>query len=579
MPSALERAAAEWLDTFDRREAAALRDLERHYRAARRSMTASIADALRRQQALERAGRGGVSYRYRRGRLLLLRRMVDEQIEALGGKAARTISARAQQAAEDAITWSRNFVARQLPEGAIGDLPARLVERAVALQARPGPLRGLLDEFGRRAGDRVGAAITTGLATGANPLVVARRIAGDVVETYRGRAKMITRTEMMRAVRHATRESFQADRDILDGWVWWSSLDRTTCAACWAMHGTEHGPDDLLDGHPGCRCTMVPKVSADAFPGVRPPDLGPTGEERFARLPREDQLAILGPGRYRLYADGQATLADMVTRDTNERWGTTRRVTRLRDLRARAGRPAAAPAGAAAGGDGRLAPSQIMRLEFSTTGRSARARADAFLEQRTRRAGEILDKVLRIPQDRTIGPTSVPVRGFGSQTSLGQFAYRKDPGNWGQEIKMSRALLPDMGPARAMNTALHEFGHYLDWIAPHERKTGPELTARIVERTATGGDLDEWLVAIVRSKGAQQIGKDLTISDRHRQYLLSAEELWARSFAQWAIRRGGTPDEYSAQRALPRQWADDEDFEPIARAIDNVMRSRGWLRE
>lgn len=602
MASALEQAAESWLATLDRRERATMRTLSAHYAASQRSMAASLAHALRRQRVLERQGRG-VSYRYARGRLEQLRRLVDAELADLNTRAARTISAGARAAADEAIAWSRGFIAEQMPPGFgydIADLRRRTVETSVALQSRGGPVADLLAEFAQ--GDRVGKALTTGIATGANPLVVARRISADVTATYRGRAQLIARTEMMRSVRHASRESMRADRDVLNGWVWWSSLDRTTCAACWGMHGTEHPVDDLLDGHPGCRCSAVPIVRP--LPGITPPDLGDTGEAIFRRLPEDQQLAILGPGRFALYRDGQATLADMVTRQPSERWGPMRRVTTVRDLRRRAGlspdgppapprtpstpAPTPAPTKAAAPSrhpdgwpddlnlpdgfelpDDLAAPPEWVKPSSLLDNRFEKARNIAA----EKRSSAMIDKVLRLPADAR-GLPLVDNKRLGSGVR-GEFSrYRAE--NTPNQIRMAKSSPKGHKVEQTVNTLNHEIGHWIDWSIITDRgaanpasQAAPELAAfrEAIRASRAYGEIQE--------KGARLYGWS------HTEYLLRGRELWARAFSQWIAIRSGDAPAIAAHRAAAglegAQWADD-DFGPIAEAMDNLFRRFGWMR-
>ena len=65
------------------------------------------------------------------------------------------------------------------------------------------------------------------------------------------------------------------------------------------------------------------------------------------------------------------------------------------------------------------------------------------------------------------------------------------------------------------------------------------------------------------------------------------EELWARSYVQYIASRSGNEELYRTIREsqmmadsgmIPAYWEDD-DFEPIAEAMDEVFRSKGWLNE
>lgn len=60
-------------------------------------------------------------------------------------------------------------------------------------------------------------------------------------------------------------------------------------------------------------------------------------------------------------------------------------------------------------------------------------------------------------------------------------------------------------------------------------------------------------------------------------YMLSDEELWARSYSQWVALKSGAPEMMKAlnvRRSM--HWA-DSDFGPIAQAVESVLRSKGLL--
>jgi SPP1 gp7 family putative phage head morphogenesis protein len=224
-------------------------------------------------------------------------------------------------------------------------LPTGALEELVGALADGSPLADLLGELGPAAARSVREALVAGLATGQGPRAIARRIRADLGGSL-ARALTIARTETLRAYRESSRRAYRANDDVVAGWIWHAQLGPRTCAACWAMHGSRHALDERLDGHPNCRCSMIPVTKSWAelgFPGV--PDARPViepGEEAFRRLPAADQLAVLGPAKHAAYRAGEIGLADLVARDRSERWGTTRREASLAEARARRGRAAEA---------------------------------------------------------------------------------------------------------------------------------------------------------------------------------------------------------------------------------------------
>lgn len=141
-------------------------------------------------------------------------------------------------------------------------------------------------------------------------------------------------------------------------------------------------------------------------------------------------------------------------------------------------------------------------------------------------------------------------------------------------------------------TLAHEVGHFLDLAAIG--KPG---------RNASESDpvMRPWKQAVAESAAVRRLkemqrsperfitevevngSRHLTKPDRiFAGYLLDGRELWARSYAQYIALRSQNPTmlaQLAAERALPiysdRQWT-DEDFAPIAAAIDELFKGLGW---
>lgn len=139
------------------------------------------------------------------------------------------------------------------------------------LNQKDAPLRNLIEQLGTDTLHEVQAQFARGFALGYNPKKIARNIKGATANIALGRAKTIARTEFHRAYRETTRAQYQ-ESPVIKGWVWHANLDGATCAVCVAMSGSLHPASDVLDGHPNCRCTMMPLTKSWAELGF--PDIG-----------------------------------------------------------------------------------------------------------------------------------------------------------------------------------------------------------------------------------------------------------------------------------------------------------------
>lgn len=139
-------------------------------------------------------------------------------------------------------------------------------------------------------------------------------------------------------------------------------------------------------------------------------------------------------------------------------------------------------------------------------------------------------------------------------------------------------------------TLAHEIGHFLD----HKGTPGPGFASEKAKLFADwrdavrSTDAFRQLNELASGPMVRRIGSDIVqLNKPYLDYLLSWAELWARSYAQWIALRSG--DEvmqqqlertWARQRSalldLPRQWY-AEDFDQVARSIDDIMRRMGWV--
>lgn len=143
------------------------------------------------------------------------------------------------------------------------------------------------------------------------------------------RTLTISSTEIMDLRRTAIGAAMASRSDVVTGWIWLARLDRLTCSACMAMHGTEHSLDESgPDGHPRCRCEKTPKAKTWQELGFNlglddpfePEDLVQDAREFFDGLPEADQRRIMGPTKLNLLKQGLIKWSDLATFRENPRW-------------------------------------------------------------------------------------------------------------------------------------------------------------------------------------------------------------------------------------------------------------------
>lgn len=171
----------------------------------------------------------------------------------------------------------------------------------------------------------------------------------------------------------------------------------------------------------------------------------------------------------------------------------------------------------------------------------------------------------------------LPVVPFKTTTSKGMWgAYAHTTSGRAHSLKLSpKSPAPEF-------TVAHEVGHFLDHQA----------IGKVGEfASAIDKGMEEWRNSVLGSKAVNNLAKRRTESTstagkKHIDYLLDKEELFARSYAQWVAKRTGDAKmmeglDYWRNRldetARLSQW-DDDDFEPIAAAIDSLFRLKGWIK-
>jgi len=227
------------------------------------------------------------------------------------------------------VSWSFGLPSPQAIQGMVG-----------ATQAGS-PLADLFNGFGAEAAQGAKTALISGVTLGYNPRQIAPSIQ-DALNISRYRALTIARTEMVRTYRGAAHETYRANDDVVEGWIWVCALLRSSCAACVAMNGTEHSLDEELNDHPNGACTPVPKTKSwsDILGplGIDTSDIPDTsvqiesGSDWFDNQSADTQRAILGPAKYDAFQNGDFTLDDIVGTNDDPDWGKSIYERSLKDL-------------------------------------------------------------------------------------------------------------------------------------------------------------------------------------------------------------------------------------------------------
>lgn len=342
MPSALEAALAKHRAELDAGERAASDRVVNAYGRAWADASKALDRLLAKMQAATDAGETITpAWLYQEQRLEAVLRVLEAALRQHWPEASVEVMAAQDAAIQAAEAHAHELVDIGTPGSITGTFespPALATADLVGFASDGSPLSDLLGQLPGQAGQALKQALVNGLTQGLGPRDIARKArAATGMELQR--ALTITRTEINRAYRESTRRALDANPGVVAGWTWLCACDRRSCAVCWAMHGREFPTSETLDGHPNCRCSMVPLTKtweSLGFPDVpetRTQELD-TGPKRFGRLSDDDKRAILGPGKADFMQQNGVILSDLVDRIDNPQWGTMRRERSLTELRA-----------------------------------------------------------------------------------------------------------------------------------------------------------------------------------------------------------------------------------------------------
>lgn len=197
-----------------------------------------------------------------------------------------------------------------VPPNAIADLIGTTVNGA--------PLATLFDMIGPGAVDIARESMTSALALGQHPRIVAN-VFRDVLGQSFTRSYTIARTEMLRAYRSAAIREYQANADILDGWVWVAAHSDRTCAACLALDGRVFPLEErFMRQHVNCRCSAAPSIAGSPWEREN-------GKDWLKKQSADRQDRILGKSGGEAFRAGEVELDDFVREDFSRVWGASYR--------------------------------------------------------------------------------------------------------------------------------------------------------------------------------------------------------------------------------------------------------------
>jgi len=430
-------------------------------------------------------------------------------------------------------------------------LPAAAVEHLVGAAGDGTPLARLFKGYGRAVAGQVKDRLVAGIATGQSFDKTAREVS-QILDRPRWEAARLVRTESLRSYREASRATYAAKG--ITTWVWLAAHSARTCVACLALDGTEWPIEKPMPNHPNCRCTMVAKL--DQMPKRQ------TGTEWLAQQSNDVQTSVLGQQGAEAFRNG-LPLENWIGLSKSKQWGETRYKRSLAD--------------AVKGPQKGAVPKQPITVTQPDLSQALGVPVSTALKLPGKgKFAAQADRVVNLIND-VHGDGKLPVLPVLLDRST-----KRQGGYWtfgGRAVKITISSAGNTYPDVAL---AHEIGHFLD----HQGITAGRYASEIDPRFAA------WRQAVENSRAAAELkalhgqGSAAGVKHEYVAYMGKWIEFWARSYSQYIALRSGDSKMLAEINLLrrrtnrvyyPYHW-DDDDFEPIAQAIDGLLQTLGWRK-
>lgn len=268
------------------------------------------------------------SWLYEAGRLEIIKTLIAGQIDQFGALALATTGRLQQSGMQLGLEAALTMLRSTLPPGiawGFGIPSTKAVSRLVGATQAGSPLARLFSGFGAEAAQLASRALVTGVTLGQNPRQIAPMVE-QALGVSRNRALTVSQTELNRAYRDASLETYRANSEVVSKYRRTCAKSARTCAACLALDGTLYDLDVEFALHPCDRCAVLPVTKSwaeilgrDDIPDTRPHI--ESGSTWFERQSEDVQRKVLGNAKYEAWKSGQFELSALVKHSHDKDWG------------------------------------------------------------------------------------------------------------------------------------------------------------------------------------------------------------------------------------------------------------------
>lgn len=252
------------------------------------------------------------------------------QIQSFSDDAIPDIESENLDAQGLSIENAKELIVDQAQNRAIASQLNRLgVEpsQKIAALARAGqPLDEILMRAYPQAANMITDKLITANALGWNPRKTTEEILRNGgLDSALNHILLVARDQQIRNYREASRDTYRKS-SVVYGYKRIAAKNSRTCMACLALDGTVWPTSKMMPLHPQDRCSMIPLVAN------RPVIDFPSGLSYFEKLPPGEQKKRLGATKYAMWKRGEFDLSQIVSFSESETWGTSTRITSIREL-------------------------------------------------------------------------------------------------------------------------------------------------------------------------------------------------------------------------------------------------------
>lgn len=249
-----------------------------------------------------------------------------KQMEGLTDAQAEAYMKTLRNFSKYALEYNTSTVNLVAPPNAPALTPAAAASWSATLASPIQATGDLLDSFveswGRAAIRKVEGAIRVGYAQGLTTDEIVRKVRGTKANNFRDgilggatkrEADAMVRTSLQHVSAQAQQMVYDDNDDIIEGYIWISTLDNRTTSQCRSLDGKffKMGKGPMPPIHVNCRSTTIPKIKGvDLLENTTRASKGgqvPADQsyyEWLKTMPADFQTNVLGPTRAALFREG-----------------------------------------------------------------------------------------------------------------------------------------------------------------------------------------------------------------------------------------------------------------------------------